>query len=454
MGYRRYVSLIAGFGFVAAPPLARAQGPRTPLRLNVFDAPYNLEQGIDPLSMDQTLALVQSTYGVIHWGLGAVLPINEQSWRGFFSRLAVGGADVMMMYLPLGGSWLHEEWHRAVMAHRGVSSYNDVNDFPIGAEVIAVSQETDESLAAMKANHPKDFIRMSAAGMESSHALVVSLNKNTFFRGAETFDRALMWIEELNPVFYMATCASKDSDDSTRRQEELEGTSIRKRDFIGLDCNGWVYDLHRPDEPFEARGTHPSGVGIRRYRSHKDLSDEERSYLRTQATLSWINLLNPFLFGFDEFPMTSPTTGRALGWNVGLGHDLLPFGYALSVRGFFKSKDIETPQGTQGLFVCYYHYINKSRGFPGLEIEHRPLPLGDTQMALGARVMVWQQPKNLDFVQTAGAFGGLLSLRAYSNHFAAASPYLEYTGKTDGWVVGEVSLESAHAVRLGVEAVL
>ena len=425
-----------------------------PFRLNFVELPYNGKHGVGTLSMDQTLAITQTTYSALHWGIAQVLPVNGQGWKGFFSRLAVGVTDLALYSLPLSGAWLHEEWHRAVMSHRGVSSKNDINSFNVGGKVIAVSHETDEALAKMKQEHPKDFLRLSTAGMESSNALVLSMQKNTFFRGATTFDLVAQWLTITNPITYLHGCASKDSDQTTKEQEEKEGSSIPKRDFTGLDCNAWAYDLFRPNEPYAARGTHPSGVGIRRYRSYKDHSSEERAFLKKQASLSFLSLVNPMLFGFNEFSFESPTTGRPLAWNAALGYDLTPFGHALSFRTLFKSVSKVTPHGVQGMMLRYYQYFNKNNSFPGLEIDHQPVPMGESQVSVGAKFMLWQQPKNLDFAQSAKSVGGLGALRVYSSHFENISPYAEVVSKSNGWVVGEVSLEKSTSVRIGLESAL
>src|SRR6185503_15319227 len=91
------------------------------------------------------------------------------------------------------------------------------------------------------------------------------------------------------------------SEPTTEEQNRKEGTNVPTRDFTGLDPDGWVYDLFRPDEPYAARGIHPSGVGIDRYRSESDFTPRERRYLRRQARLSWLNLLNPQLIGLYGF---------------------------------------------------------------------------------------------------------------------------------------------------------
>jgi hypothetical protein len=100
----------------------------------------------------------------------------------------------------------------------------------------------------------------------------------------------------------------------------------------GLPCRGsigWVYDLFRPDEPYEDRGIHPSGIGIDRYRSESDFTPQERRYLRTQARLSFLNFADPNLLGLYQFDV-GEYDGLPLSFNASLQHLMAPFGYAMA----------------------------------------------------------------------------------------------------------------------------
>ena len=403
--------------------------------------------------MQQTLDLTQNATSLLHWGLGEVLPVQSEGWKGFLSKLGIVAVDFLATPYPLSFAWMHEEWHRAVMSHRGVDSKNDINDITAKkGSLIAVSHEDDVSLSSMKRNHPKDFIRLSAAGIESSHALTVSIQRSHFFQGASTWDFGTLWLAQLNPITYLGTCNSDSSNEDTRRIEEKEGKDVAKRDFIGLDCTGWVRDLHRPREEFETRGTHPSGVGVRRYTRQSDLTDEEKKYLRLQKTLSYLNLVDPFLLGFKSFALTSPITGRELGWNAALGHDLSPFGHSLSLRVMFKTLSKQTPFGTQGMFFRYFHHFNKNSSFPGLEIDHEPVPLGDSQWFLGARLMAWTQPKNLDFDTKKSEAGGLIGTKLVYGASEKVLPWIQLSAKTKGWVIGDVELGKGQSVQFGIDS--
>jgi hypothetical protein len=97
---------------------------------------------------------------------------------------------------------------------------------------------------------------------------------------------------------------------------------------------GWVYDLFRPDEPYSARGIHPSGTGINRYRKTTDLTDEELSYLHAQRYWYIFNYVSPMLFNVNRI-----TIGDAgLYGNFAFRHFLTSFGTDTLLKTFLKKK--------------------------------------------------------------------------------------------------------------------
>ncbi|MGZ3723541.1 MAG: hypothetical protein ACXVA9_11450, partial [Bdellovibrionales bacterium] len=317
----------------------------------VIDAPYNFTvKGYLAPSMRQSLAVSTDFYEALHRGIEG--PEGSAQWR----KWLVIPADIISFYLPLSAGWMHEEWHRAVMSRRGIASYNDINDFPIGRGLIAVSHETDEDMIRLKKEHPYEQVRLSAAGMESQTAQNLLFDEHHFFQDAKTFDRSTMIFNAANVSFYMADCASKHADTSTDKQNDDDGANISKRDFTGLDCTGWVYDLFRPDEPYQARGVHPSGVGIKRYIRYSDLNDNERSFLRKNMMLSLLNFADPFLIGFDRFKAN--IFGRDIFWNARLSHFITSFGYTVDANLFLRWED-------KKFLLQLHNGFNTETYFPG-----------------------------------------------------------------------------------------
>lgn len=427
---------------------------RAVLRLSLFDAPFHMRHGISNLSLRQSLDLARSWHSTVHWGLAHVLSPEPRGFLAYLNVITYLAANQLLATLPLSVAWMHEEWHRAVLTHRGISSHNTINDLRPFRTTYAVSGQTDEQLSRLKQFHPKDQLRLSIAGDESEGEFVLSIEKDRFYRNQNTADWAALTLTTLSRLFYLWESAHGSNDALTQAAERSEGVHVEKRDFIGMDSLGWVRDLFRTDEPFDARGVHPSGVGVRRYTLLSDLSTDEKAYIKRQARLHLLNLLSPQIFGVQQWTVTSPTTGRRLGLNASLAHYLTPFGYALKLNLFMKTLIKETPFGTQGLYFAWQQNVNRAGTFPQIEIEHRPLMLKDSAWGLGARVMAWLQPQGQDFFTKSSDGGGLLGLKLIRDDFWGVQPWLEAEAKSSGWVAGHVDLGRTYTLRAGFEKML
>lgn len=425
------------------------QTSRFRLDLPILDLPYNSKNNGSFPSMAQSLALSRTTYDLAHLGLEQFQNINPKAdgWEGFRSRLTYAFTDILLLYVPGGSAWLHEEWHRAVMTHRGISSKNDIYNLNIGASVIAVSHETDENLARLKEEHPEDQVRLAAAGMEAEHALAQNLETDIFFRKNDTYRMPLLWILQVSPISYVNGCNSqKTADKTTEEQNKLDGNSISKRDFIGLDCLGWIRDLNRPKETYAERGAHPSGVGIDRYTTYSELSSKERNYLNTTKNLSFLNLIDPFLFGRDEFKGIGLFGETEANYNFKLRHDLASFGNSISSQFFYDSYLIKS-HATLFLFQNYKHT------FPGLEVNLLDVALS-SNWTVDIRGQIWQQPRDFLFDTSSGVVGGLGGVKFAYSGLGRLHPYFNIIGKTRGWVSGIVDQDRSLETILGFTSYL
>jgi hypothetical protein len=427
----------------SAPPAAPATAPAGPrgrvhLELPAFDAPFNWSDGYSAPSMAQSLAVAKNVFGLAHYGLDQFAPGRTTIWEG----LGIVGFDIFMFWLPFGDSWVHEEWHRAVMTHRHVDSYDDLYDFPIFSDTIAVSHELDADLVRMKREHPADFVRLPAAGIEGEHELLLAMEKDSFFHGAPGFNQGLYWMTKLNSFLYVhstgTTNADRFTDEANQREDEIAG-----RDFTGMDFTAWVYDLHRPDEPYATRGAHPLGVGLDRYIRYSDLTGRERRYLHLQAGLQLLNFLDPNLIGFRRF-----NAGREVSWMLSAYHLLSPFGFDAGLNGFLRG-----PSG--GLFMRLHNYSSAGHPWlPGLEAEGIALPVavGVNTLYVTPRVALWLQPERQRFEGTGVRPGALIGARAAWPLSDELRLYVEADAKTAGWVPGNVYLDPAVTGRIGAEA--
>jgi hypothetical protein len=410
---------------IAAP---RFSNPVT-LDIPVIETPFMFSDSHYGFpSMRQSVELSTDFYQTAHALLGGVPGQEHRRWHVW----AIIGFDVFSNYIPLGNSWTHEEWHRAVMTSRGIESYDDVNNIPIGASLIAVSHVGDEDLINLKRDHPADSVRMSSAGMEAQVAQNYVFERRHFFDGSETFDRIVLGINAVSVSLYLNECASGAADRSTDEQNNNDGSDIEKRDFTGLDCTAWVYDLFRPNEPYAARGVHPSGRGIDRYIKNSDLAPYEKSYLSQQVGLSVLNFVDPFVWGFDRF--TTEAFGTQWQWNARMAHYITSFGHTVDTTLFLKSDK-------EKFLVSIHNGFNAARYFPGFTFEWIDHQLPFERYSFSASLTLWNQPEGQSVrSDQASALASIGTELGYS-WAPKKSIYAGFDAKTPGWIAGNVYLD-------------
>jgi hypothetical protein len=293
-------------------------------------------------------------------------------------------------------------------------------------------------LATLKRDHPADFIRLQTVGLEGSYEAVNTLEKAQFFRRTRVWNVPTFWTFYGLNSLYMQICASKLSDsDATDAARQTDPT---KRDIVGSDCTGWTYDLFHADEPYAARGPHPGGNGIRRYRTWSELDAQEKQYLGQQRSLSLLNFLDPTLLGYSAFEF-----GKAR-YNAHLRHVPTSFGYVVSLDGFFASEQL-------ALFVSAQNFFNYEHWFPGLSAQlwRMPIPVTASRaLSVSMTLNGWLQPAEQRFFTAEPELGGMARLRLDLAGPQTFEPFVEVDGKTAGWVAGVMALDPAYSLRFGV----
>jgi hypothetical protein len=338
--------------------------------------------------------------------------------------------------MPGGDGWLHEEYHRAVMTRFRVNSFNGMNLFPIGQAAVYVSTVKDEDVIRMKKESPPDFVRMYAAGIEGQFLLVDRLQRNNFFYNQKLLYEFAYWMNIVNSHYYVMMSSQAESVDLTGENENPDS-----RDFAGLDFTAWVYDLFRPDEPYEDRGKHPSGEGVDRYITTVSLTDAEVNYLTLQGYLQILNYLSPMMLGIRTIPFGD--TGFE--GNFALRHYLTSFGMDISAHVFLKKAPFN-------MVFILHNYANHEHYFPAIEAElvDYPFNIGNLHMFLSPRILIGMQPKDQKFKTSSPEFLGLFGLRIDFMTHKNIFPYIDFTAKTNGWVAGNEFLDSNVSIRLGV----
>ena len=451
---RRLACCLAFFASLS-PTCALAEEPvdrhGVVLDVPLADLPFNTRKGLTWPSMQQSLALSADVYQLLHWGIGqAADPYEGEWWRRLLGKGLIGATDLLFTNLPFGLTWQHEEGHRAVLGLEGFSSRNGVYRFRPFSSVVAVSDVRDDDLRALKSRDPGGFVRLSTAGMEMNLELVSSLEKTQLFYRTRAWHGFLFWQSYLTSTLYLATCASDRGDRITSEEEAREGADVAARDAVGLDCNAWVYDLFRRDEALDARGVHPSGVGVRRYRKRSDLTDAERGYQRQQLALSFLNFLDPALLGLDWFSFELGERRQQLRVNGRLRHMPAPFGQTVNLEAYGQYRDYNLAVGLQG-------GLNRDQFFPGLNVELHRFPLDlviGKPVTVSARASLWVQPGEQRFQDASYRPGALGSLRLAYSFMPAFEPYVEVEGKSAGWVPGNVWLRPNASFRVGLVSTL
>jgi hypothetical protein len=361
-------------------------------------------------------------------------------------ELGLASANVVIEMLigstPFGIGWTHEEWHRAVMNKNNVRSFNDMNTFPIGKELVAVSHVTDADLARLKADNSADFVRLAAAGLEAQYEYVKALQKDNFYYQLNLHSQISYWFNTLNSINYVNVCSTPEGDALTLKSEQMEGTNIEIRDFTGLDFTAWVYDLFRPSESYSDRGISSSGVGIRRYRQTSDLSKEELDYLKKMGKMQWINVISPMMFYVNSIKVNNDFR-----FNFGLFHYLTSFGYDLGSNFFIDYKQNK-------IFFALHNYHNLHNNFYGVEAQliDKELLIGSNTLLFTPSLHLWSQPKNQEFKTSDSELGGKAEIDVSAKLGRTWRPYIVMSAKTNGWVAGDVYLNSNFGVMIGVRA--
>ncbi|MGV3640325.1 MAG: hypothetical protein ACO1NZ_07400 [Adhaeribacter sp.] len=416
-----------------------------PINLFLVDIPTNFDDGYYWPTFTQSINNTVAVHQVVNKTLGRLLePVHP-----FWGKVLTGGAilvfNVGYTYLPGGTAWQHQEAHRAIMHYRGITSYNQANDFRFFKKRIATLQVSDEELGNFKRDYPAEFIRNKGAGHEAQLEVIEQLKKDAFYYGTPGYrDVVPNLLNTLITIQYVNEFRKKDYDKDIDERNKQELTP-EVRDISGVEFTPWVYDLFRPDEPFQLRGnnggTHPYGAGVDRYIGNEDLTDEEQDFLEKQGRLVWLNLVSPATFGFPRFRAISPFNSQPFHWNVSLVHNLVSFGHVLDYNLYLQ-------QNKWNLFLTYHNYKNQRKHFPGFDFEvHR---YRVKNMFLSASVGVWRQPKDQLFRSEGGNMGSIFRLGLASRLSDKFEYFLEGDYKTEGWVSGHVALEPLGQFRFGL----
>lgn len=431
--------------------------PDYPLQIDLpfADIPFQQDAAragelFDSFSMQQALAVTQNLHRVnYHFNNRLWHKVIRPDSRGkkILNRIASNATSGIIDYVftyygvVLSPQWLHEEFHRAGLTIRGISSYDETyNRFNGGFANGSVSRVKDEDLVRLKKEAPQELVRSFAAGIESEFLLLRGLQRDNFYLGSRHANVALNILLTKHALDYVGQFKRSDYNASIDSMNTY-GVSVADRDFVGWDFTPWVYDLHRPAEPYEARGIHPGGTGIDRAIKTTSLTQEEYDYLEKMRRMQYLNFLSPFMIGINRI-----RAGRNTAFNFAVRHYLNSFGYDLSTDFFLE-------KGSTQYLVGLHAYRNKKQWLPGIEIERSPYSLTagrERTWLLQPSAMLWLQPS--DFYDAKARPGGMLKLHVAYNLDKTWRLFATGEAKTEGWVAGNPYLGSRTGLRFGVSA--
>lgn len=395
-------------------------------------------------SMHQSLDISTSYYNSIFYALSKIKInwFNSYFFNYLTESIIETGALTFSEYLPLGDSWLHEEYHRAVLTKNIVNSYNQVYDFPIFSSVIMVYDVTDEDLIRFKSKNPADFVRLSEAGIEGEYALTKKLQGLNFFENQDFryFPMELLWT--VNSIYYVWFCHTEGAETETIQANIDDGDKIKNRDFTGLDFTAWTYDLFKPYEAYQIRGLHPSGVGIDRYIKPSDLTNEELKYLKRQGYWQFLNLASPMLIGIDKINLSNKIDN--LYFNFAFRDMLTSFGNDLSLNIFLKRNELN-------LDLNFHLYNNQNMHLPGFDVSlvNNKLHLKNFKISNTYKAGLWYQPENLMFGDNQRKPGGIIETVSKIK-FKKIFFSLDLSYKSQGWVMANVFEEKNFSILFGL----
>jgi hypothetical protein len=430
--------------------------PALKLDFPLFDLPYQIDAmdtygffgSYTSPSMDQSLALTVDIYSSMHFGMRKLydgLGLAPMWKNAIYYGGTVAGLLAFAYLFPFGYPWTDREFARSILSRFDIKSINGDYDILNPMPVVGV---TDAQLERLKAGNPQNMIRMDEAGSEGCILFSDFMIRNVFFHDLNNLSN---WTALIAACFggvghnfagVAAEYMGADFIDNDIKAWYKDDGGEESRALYAVSSINWVYDLFRPDEPYSARGVHPSGNGVARYITWAQLTDDERQYLVKQGWLSYLNILSPLYYGFNSFPLGK--TG--IEWNIALRHYLTSFGSDVPVQLFLKKAPFN-------MLFTYHNYQNYDNYFPAIEAELIDFPVRFTSkfsLFLSPRLLLGMQPKDQNFMTADPEFTGLFGLRLDFGLAKHILPFIDVSVKTDGWVAWNEYLESNVSFKTGV----
>jgi len=329
-----------------------------------------------------------------------------------------------LLFIPL----THEEGHRSVLTAYGIGSVSQPFFNKHGAAY--VKGVSNQVLEKLRDNDLPAFIRLHSAGLESDYMLTHRMETIGSF-GLDNFEsyKWEYWLRKFTILQYYLSGLIKLEINISEEENELD------RDIVGFDTYGAAKHLFRPDIEFF------------RYTKYSDLLGEEKKFIRRMGFRSLFNLVNPLIFGKDNFFNNSN-----IRLNFGMGYTLSPF-------GDFIEENFWIAYNSLNINLYAKQFQNKKYWYCGYGIRLVNFNLG-SKFAMDLAIHYWEQPENLDFNSSNSFYGGAIDIdfRYFvplnAIGLKAASLDCGFIMKTKGFLPEEMFSDKHFGIRLGVSIIL
>lgn len=322
------------------------------------------------------------------------------------------------------GALTHEEGHRSILTAKNIGSISQ--PFYLSKRDGFVDGVTDQTLKNLRDSDFSDYIRLYTAGSESDYVLgnheesLMAFGDETFRNlAAEYLIRKVFLIE-----YYMIGFFHYDIDGAEEKNE-------LKRDIVGNDVYGTARHLYRPTMPFY------------RYTRFNDLTSQEKNFVYKMGYRSLFNLVNPNIIGIPSIINT-----EELKINFGMGHVLCPFGDYTDENLWVAYKKLK-------IHSYIREYEDRSNWFMAGGVSLSDFPI-TKRIETSLAAHLWEQPKNFDFNEASGMFGGAAEFTGkyffYTHSLNALKRISIDFGliyKTKGFLPEEVYLSKHFGFKLG-----
>lgn len=421
------------------------------IRDNGGTAPYNSGLSAEHygrfyrnLSMAQATDMARNLHGSLYYGHNVlwnkfVKPVNTRKYilNRVLANITALGTDYLAIKLPYGYAFQHEEFHRAVMTTRHIYSYDEVWSFEKGLD-IAVTHVKDEDLMYLKENFPADQVRLSAAGVEGEYRYLQRMREDNFFKQTGYPMVGISLLGTLHAVNYVNLPFAKRFNAITDSIMVHDRQNILARDFTGYDFSAWVYDLFTPNEPYEARGTWPGGIGIKRPVKESDLTPEMKSFLSETGNMQYLNFVSPFMVGINRLQLKP-------GYYFNFALRSVPASF-----GYFAGGDFFLDLNNRQMMVSLGVNRSKNLTLPSIELRYYNLIKNEhSKFNTNLQVAGWMQPKDQLFAANKAESGITIGVQPSYAITERFSMIADLSYKTKGWVFGNPYLDNKFSGRVG-----